>query len=60
MKRFTTQTRFTPLQLGDSGKFNPFPDGDGQIKKFKTRVAVEKFCEKNGCIYCEEKYIFYR
>ena len=45
MKRFNTQTRFVPLKID---------------KDFKTRKAVEKYCKENHCIYCEEKYIFYK
>ena len=33
---------------------------DGKVKDFKTRKAVEKYCKENHCIYCEEKYIFYK
>ena len=54
MKRFNTQTRFVPLNV------EHVPSKDGKVKDFKTRKAVEKYCKENHCIYCEEKYIFYK
>ncbi len=33
---------------------------NGMVKDFKSRSAVEAYCKKNHCIYCEEKYIFYK
>lgn len=59
MKRFNTQTRFVPLKYSDDG-FHHIRLKDGKVKDFKTRKAVEAYCKKNRCIYCEEKYIFYK
>lgn len=60
MKRFNTQTRFIPLAFESDGfKHIQRKDGKG-VKDFKTRAGVEKFCKENKCIYCEEKYIFYK
>lgn len=59
MKRFTTQTRFVPLKWNGDG-FEHVETHDGRRKEFKARRAVEAYCKKNRCIYCEEKYIFYR
>jgi|GEM_PF-756915 len=61
MKRFNTQTRFVPLRFnkGD-GKVEHIRRKDGSVKDFKTRKSVEQYCKKNRCLYCEEKYIFYK
>jgi len=59
MKRFRTHTRFVPLKLVDD-KLEHIKLKNGKSKDFKTRKAVEKFCQENDCVYCEEKYIFYK
>ena len=59
MKRFNTQTRFVPLKIVDD-EVHYFKLKNGKIKDFKSRKAVEKYCKENDCIYCEEKYIFYK
>lgn len=60
MKRFMTQTRFVPLKVDENLKVEHVPSKDGKVKDFKTRKAVEKYCKENRCMYCEEKYIFYK
>lgn len=60
MKRFNTQTRLVPLKVNKNFNVEHILSKDGKIKDFKTRKAVEKYCEANHCIYCEEKYIFYK
>lgn len=60
MKRFDTQTRFIPLKIDDNFKVERILSKDGKVKDFKTRKAVEKYCKENHCIYCEEKFIFYK
>ena len=59
MKRFRTHTRFVPLKYVD-GSLEHFKLKNGKSKDFKTRKSVEKFCQENDCMYCEEKYIFYK
>jgi len=59
MKRFRTHTRFVPLKYVD-GSLEHFKLKNGKSKDFKTRKAVVKFCDENDCLYCEEKYIFYK
>lgn len=59
MKRFNTQTRFIPLKV-DGTKITHILKKDGTVKDFKTRMSVEKYCKENHCVYCEEKYIFYK
>lgn len=60
MKRFNTQTRFVPLKVDKDMNVVHVHLKDGNVKDFKTRAAVEAYCRKNHCIYCEEKYIFYK
>ena len=60
MKRFNTQTRFVPLKIDEDFNVGHIQSKDGKVKDFKTRKAVEKYCKENHCIYCEEKYIFYK
>lgn len=60
MKRFNTQTRFVPLKVDSHDKVDHIRLKDGTVKDFKTRSGVEAYCKKNHCIYCEEKYIFYK
>ena len=61
MKRFSTNTRFVPLTFNkELGKFEHIRLKDGKAKDFKSRKAVESYCKKHRCIYCEEKYIFYK
>ena len=60
MNRFNTQTRFIPLKIDKDFNVEHIQSKDGKIKDFKTRKAVEKYCKENHCIYCEEKYIFYK
>jgi len=60
MKRFNTQTRFVPLKIDENFNVSHVPAKDGKIKDFKTRKAVERYCKENNCMYCEEKYIFYK
>jgi len=59
MKRFNTQTRFVPIKIVED-EIHHFKLKNGKTKDFKTRKAVEKYCKENDCIYCEEKYIFYK
>ena len=61
MKRFLIRTCFTPLKWDkETGEFDNIKNSSGKIIEFKTRAAVEKYCLKNGCIYVESKFIFYR
>lgn len=60
MKRFNTQTRFVPLKIDEDFNVGHIQSKDGKVKDFKTRKVVEKYCKENHCIYCEEKYIFYK
>lgn len=60
MKRFNTQTRFVPLRIDKDMNVDHIRLKDGRVKDFTTRKAVENYCRKNGCIYCEEKYVFYK
>lgn len=60
MKRFNTQTRFIPLKVDENFNVKHITSKDGKVKDFKTRKAVEKYCKENHCVYCEEKYIFYK
>lgn len=59
MKRVNTQTRFIPLKI-DGDKLMPIFKKDGFVKSFKTRKAVEHFCENNHYAYLEEKYTLYK
>lgn len=60
MKRFCTENRFIPLKVNDDGSFSHIQKKDRTTKDFKTRAACEAYCKKNHCVYCEEKFIFYR
>ena len=59
MKRFTTNTDFVPLSFVENDGMKELKK-DGKLLTFKTRKAVENFCQKNKTLYVERKYIFYR
>lgn len=60
MKRFKTETFFSPLKVDGEFGVTFVKDKDGKSKKFKTRKAVKKYCRENRCIYVEQKFIFTR
>jgi hypothetical protein len=59
MKKELTVTEFIPLAYDHNGELKVIKNQDGEVKKYKNRSAVEKYCLKNRCSYVEDKHIFY-
>lgn len=60
MRKYFTVTEYLPLTYSEEHGMNHVREADGKVKEFKTRKAVESYCQKHKCLYVERKSIFYK